>query len=50
MLSAVEAYKARHPPHQMPHDPSKKTVVVLGNGWAATSFLKSIDTTEWNVV
>lgn len=44
------AYTDRHPQAQMPPDPSKKTIVVLGNGWAATSFLKGIDTTDYNVV
>ena len=42
--------KGRHPGTQLPYDPSKKTVVVLGSGWGATSFLKTIDTTEYNVV
>ncbi|KAI0261230.1 FAD/NAD-P-binding domain-containing protein [Gloeopeniophorella convolvens] len=42
--------KDRHPGPQLPHDPSKKTVVVLGSGWGSTSFLKNIDTSEYNVV
>lgn len=44
------AQKDRHPGAQLPPDPSKKTVVVLGSGWAATSFLKTLDTDEYNVV
>jgi NADH:ubiquinone reductase (non-electrogenic) len=31
-------------------DPKKKTIVVLGNGWGATSFLKSLDNEDYNVV
>jgi NADH:ubiquinone reductase (non-electrogenic) len=44
------AWKDRHPGEQIPHDPSKKTIVVLGSGWAAMSTLKSLDTQEYNVV
>ncbi|PWN52125.1 FAD/NAD(P)-binding domain-containing protein [Violaceomyces palustris] len=47
---AYYAYEGRHPPEQLPQDPSKKTVVVLGSGWGATSLLKGIDTEEFNVV
>ncbi|KIL62833.1 hypothetical protein M378DRAFT_165292 [Amanita muscaria Koide BX008] len=42
--------RERHPGPQLPFDPSKKTVVVLGSGWGATSLLTKIDTTEYNVV
>jgi len=35
---------------QLPHDPEKNTIVVLGSGWGATAFLKSLDTTDYNVV
>ncbi|KAF8269448.1 FAD/NAD-P-binding domain-containing protein [Lactarius quietus] len=41
--------KDRHPGSQLPHDPSKKNVVVVGSGWASTAFLKSIDTADYNV-
>ncbi|CAO3673878.1 unnamed protein product [Rhizopus stolonifer] len=34
----------------IPADPNKKTIVVLGSGWAATSFLKNVDTDLYNVV
>ncbi|KAN0061488.1 NADH:ubiquinone oxidoreductase [Thecaphora frezii] len=47
---AYFVYEGRNPPKQEPQDPSKKTIVVLGSGWAATSLLKSIDTEEYNVV
>ncbi|KZT54244.1 NADH dehydrogenase [Calocera cornea HHB12733] len=40
----------RHPGQQAAHDPAKKTVVVLGSGWAATSLLKKLDTEYFNVV
>jgi len=44
------AHKERHPGQQLPHDPSKKTLVVLGSGWGATSFLKNLNTADYNVV
>lgn len=44
------AHQERTPGLQLPHDPTKKTLVVLGSGWGATSFLKKLDTTEYNVV
>lgn len=44
-----QAYVNRHPPSQLPHDPTKKNLVILGNGWASTSLLKSIDTEAYNV-
>ena len=49
-VGAFEIYSARHPPEQYEHDPSKKTLAILGSGWAATSFLKDLDTTNYNVI
>lgn len=43
-------YVQRHPHVQNEMDPKKKTIVVLGSGWASTSFLKDIDTDDYNVV
>lgn len=43
-------YEANHPPEQLPFDPSKKTLVVLGSGWGATALLDQIDTENYNVV
>ena len=43
-------YVQRHPSTQADVDPEKKTIVVLGSGWASTSFLKDIDTDHYNVV
>ncbi|KAE9402615.1 FAD/NAD(P)-binding domain-containing protein [Gymnopus androsaceus JB14] len=40
----------RHPGIQLPYDTEKKTIVILGSGWGATSLLKTIDTAEYNVV
>jgi NADH:ubiquinone reductase (non-electrogenic) len=40
----------RTPGAQMPFDSDKKTVVVLGSGWGATSLLSTLDTAEYNVV
>ncbi|KAF9451548.1 FAD/NAD(P)-binding domain-containing protein [Macrolepiota fuliginosa MF-IS2] len=42
--------REKNPGSQMPFDPEKKTLVVLGSGWGATSLLKSIDTADYNVV
>ncbi|KIK01192.1 hypothetical protein K443DRAFT_678656 [Laccaria amethystina LaAM-08-1] len=42
--------RERHPGAQMPFDPEKKTLVVLGSGWGATSLLKTLDTADYNVV
>ncbi|TFK37003.1 hypothetical protein BDQ12DRAFT_724457 [Crucibulum laeve] len=41
--------REKHPGPQLPFDSSKKTLVVLGSGWGATSLLKTLDTTEYNV-
>ncbi|KAI8871382.1 FAD/NAD(P)-binding domain-containing protein [Ramicandelaber brevisporus] len=43
-------YLDHNPPVQLDYDPSKKTVVVLGTGWGATSLLKTLDTEHYNVV
>ncbi|KAK9462189.1 pyridine nucleotide-disulfide oxidoreductase-domain-containing protein [Lipomyces oligophaga] len=43
-------YDSRHPYDQMPPDPSKKTLVVLGSGWGAVSLLKKLDTENYNVI
>ncbi|GAA5976660.1 hypothetical protein JCM11641_005654 [Rhodosporidiobolus odoratus] len=43
-------YERRHPGEQLPHDPSLPTVVVLGNGWGSTAFLKELDNQGYNVV
>ncbi|KAI7902252.1 uncharacterized protein BX663DRAFT_455897 [Cokeromyces recurvatus] len=44
-------YYHRHPTEDpIPFDPKKKTIVVLGSGWASTSFLKSVDTNLYNIV
>jgi NADH:ubiquinone reductase (non-electrogenic) len=47
----LEMYYHSHPAvDPIPFDSNKKTIVVLGSGWASTSFLKSIDTDLYNVV
>ncbi|KAI6157283.1 NDE2, mitochondrial external NADH dehydrogenase [Pisolithus tinctorius] len=43
-------YKDRNPGPQLPFDPSKKTLVILGSGWGATSLLKGMDTTDYNTI
>ncbi|TFK95584.1 FAD/NAD-P-binding domain-containing protein [Pterulicium gracile] len=43
-------YRERVPGAQLPFDKEKKTIVVLGTGWGATSLLKNIDTEDYNVV
>ncbi|KAI8973200.1 hypothetical protein BDF20DRAFT_906916 [Mycotypha africana] len=50
-LTFYGMYYHRHPTENpIPADPNKKTVVILGSGWASTSLLKSIDTNLYNVV
>ena len=44
------AQKDKTPGIQLPHDPSKKTLVICGSGWGATSLLNSLDTNDYNVV
>lgn len=44
------AWRDRHPGEQLPFDKSKKTVVVVGSGWGATSFLRKLDTEDYNVI
>ena len=41
--------RERNPGPQVPHDPSKKNIVVVGSGWGSTMFLKKLDTSEYNV-
>lgn len=43
-------YVQRHPHVQEEVSSEKKTIVILGSGWASTSFLKDIDTDDYNVV
>lgn len=43
------SYQSRHPPVQLPQDPTKKNLVILGNGWASTAMLKALDTEGYNV-
>jgi len=41
--------KDAFPGDQLPADPSKPNLVVLGSGWGSTAFLKNLDTEEFNV-
>ncbi|OAA68056.1 alternative NADH-dehydrogenase [Niveomyces insectorum RCEF 264] len=43
-------YQDRHPEPQLPPDPNKKTLVILGTGWGSVSLLKKLDTENYNVV
>lgn len=43
-------WKGQHPPVQAGFDPTKKTLVILGTGWASIAVLKNIDTSLFNVV
>ncbi|CAK7225857.1 NADH:ubiquinone oxidoreductase [Sporothrix bragantina] len=45
-----EIYQDRNPEPQVPRDPSKKTLVILGTGWGSVSLLKKLDTENYNVV
>lgn len=49
-LFPPDVYDANHPPDQLPPDPTKKTIVILGSGWGSTALLDGIDTTDYNVV
>jgi NADH:ubiquinone reductase (non-electrogenic) len=49
-LTLSVTQKQVHPGDQLDNDPSKPTLVVLGSGWGATSFLKNFDSDEYNVV
>lgn len=40
---------SNYPPKQLPHDPSKKNIVVLGSGWAGLSFIEELDNENYNV-
>lgn len=44
------SYEQRHPGDQLPKDKSLPTVVVVGNGWGSTAFLKDLDNEGYNVV
>ncbi|KAG2744076.1 NADH dehydrogenase [Suillus brevipes Sb2] len=44
------AQKEKNPGPQLPFDPSKKTLVILGSGWGATSLLKGLDTSDYNTI
>lgn len=44
------AYQDKNPGPQQPFDDKKKTIVVVGSGWGATSFLRKLDTEDYNVV
>ena len=50
LIPPAVSQKDLYPGEQLDQDPKKKTIVVLGNGWGATSFLKSLDNEEYNVV
>ncbi|KAJ2653952.1 NADH:ubiquinone oxidoreductase, partial [Coemansia sp. RSA 1200] len=43
-------YQNRNPSEQLPFDPTKKTLVLLGTGWGSTTALKNLDTDNFNVV
>ncbi|KAJ1967961.1 NADH:ubiquinone oxidoreductase [Dispira parvispora] len=47
---ALTTYYRRHPIRQAEPDKTKKTLVILGTGWGATSLLKTLDTSLYNVV
>ncbi|KAI9183695.1 NADH:ubiquinone oxidoreductase [Blastocladiella emersonii ATCC 22665] len=48
-VGAFVSYRT-NPREQQQPDQSKKTVVVLGTGWAAVSFLRGLDTSQYRVV
>lgn len=50
VATTASIYHYNHPPEQKPHDPAKKTLVVLGCGWGSTSLIQNLNTEEYNVV
>ena len=46
----TEIYYEQNPPKQLPWDPSKKTIAIIGTGWASVAFLTTLDTSNYNVV
>ncbi|KAM0788074.1 hypothetical protein ACM66B_001245 [Microbotryomycetes sp. NB124-2] len=44
------SHEQRHPGEQLEFDPNLPTIVVAGNGWGSTAFLKSLDNEGYNVV
>ncbi|RKP08067.1 FAD/NAD-P-binding domain-containing protein [Thamnocephalis sphaerospora] len=49
-FTGMMIYQEQHPGVQPPPDPKKKTLVILGTGWGATSLLKGLKTENFNVV
>ena len=49
-ITPKETYSIQHPQAQLPHDPSKPTLAILGSGWGATSLLTSLDSSNYNIV
>ncbi|EEQ30913.1 alternative NADH-dehydrogenase [Microsporum canis CBS 113480] len=48
--AVYNVYQHRNPADQVPPDPDKKTLVILGTGWGSVSLLKKLDTENYNVV
>ncbi|ORZ35087.1 pyridine nucleotide-disulfide oxidoreductase-domain-containing protein [Catenaria anguillulae PL171] len=49
LVAGLVVYRT-HPLEQQEPDPNKKTVVVLGTGWGAISFLRRLDTSEYQAI
>lgn len=49
MIAYSESQSDSGPPRIEPNEPRKKRVVVLGTGWAGTSFLKDLDASIYDV-
>ncbi|KAI5285439.1 NADH:ubiquinone oxidoreductase [Ascosphaera acerosa] len=47
---AYGIWHGRNPAEQLPPDPTKKTLVILGTGWGTVSLLKSLNTENYNVI
>ncbi|KAF4119746.1 NADH:ubiquinone reductase (non-electrogenic) [Geosmithia morbida] len=43
-------YLDHNPAPQLPRDPTKKTLVILGTGWGSVALLKKLDTEKYNVI
>lgn len=45
-----EIWDENNPNDQYKPDPKKKTIVVLGTGWASVSYLKTINAEDYNII
>lgn len=42
-------YSINYPPTQLPHDPDKKSLVILGTGWGGVTLIENLKSEDYNV-